>query len=131
MPTYRARMLASVLVAALGASHCGGNGSGMPSPAVCTLLRPDPWVMQPQSTSVAAGQSAVFSVTLSNAFPVSLQWARDGLYITGATAATYVTAPATSADNGAIFVVFATVTYPAPCAGSQTYQSAAAVLTVQ
>ena len=109
---------------------CGGGGT---APAVCTLLRPNPWVMQPQSISVPAGQSASFSVTVSNAYPVTYQWVRNGVRIAGATVNSYTTGPTTPADNGASFTVFVTVTYtdPPPCNTSQTYESAAAVLTVQ
>lgn len=109
---------------------CGGGSSAS---TICTLMRPNPWVTQPQSITVAAGQTATFSVTIANGAQVSYQWARNGVSIAGATASSYTTPATTAADNGASFTVFVTVTYtdPPPCNTSQTYQSAAAILTVQ
>jgi beta-galactosidase len=97
------------------------------------VLRPDPWVSQPQSTTVALGQSALFSVTVSDADPVTYQWARNGVDISGATAKSYATPPATATDNGASFTVSVTVAYAGPpgCQGTQTYDSSPAILTVQ
>jgi hypothetical protein len=60
---------------------------------------------QPAAQSVAAGQSATFSVVASGTATLAYQWTKNGSAIAGATGATYTT-PATSAsDNGALFAV--------------------------
>ena len=57
----------------------------------------------PASTTVNAGQTAVFSVTATGTAPLTYQWRRNGTSIAGATAASYTTAAATAADNGTVF----------------------------
>lgn len=87
---------------------------GADAPAITT---------QPQNATVAAGQTAMFSVTATGTAPLTYQWNRNGTAINGATAASYTT-PATSAgDSGAAYTV--TITN---AAGSVT--SSAATLTV-
>jgi hypothetical protein len=56
-------------------------------------------------TSVDLGSTATFRVLVSGAEPISYQWMRDGAPIVGATAASYTTAPVTTADSGARFAV--------------------------
>jgi hypothetical protein len=60
---------------------------------------------QPSSQNVAVLQSATFSVTGSGGDSLSYQWMKNGVAISGATAATYTTPRATMADNGAKFNV--------------------------
>jgi hypothetical protein len=78
----------------------------------------------PASVTVSEGQTASFSVSAAGTAPLSYQWRRNAVDITGATAASYTT-PATTvaADNAARFSV--RVTNPV---GSVT--SGDAVLTV-
>jgi glucose/arabinose dehydrogenase len=57
---------------------------------------------QPANVTVAAGQSASFSITASGTAPLQYQWQRNGVNISGANASTY-TLTATAADNGAVF----------------------------
>ncbi len=87
----------------------GGSGA----PAITT---------QPASQTVAAGQTATFSVVASGS-GLAYQWMRNGAALAGANAASYTTPPATSADNGAGFSV--TVTNASGGATSNT-----AILTV-
>jgi glucose/arabinose dehydrogenase len=56
----------------------------------------------PSNVTVAAGQTASFSVTASGSAPLQYQWQRNGVNIANASSPTYslVTAPA---DNGATF----------------------------
>ncbi len=56
----------------------------------------------PSSVTVAAGQTASFSVTASGTAPLAYQWQRNGVNIAGANAPTY-SFTATTADNGAMF----------------------------
>jgi len=57
----------------------------------------------PASLTVAAGQSATFSVTASGTAPLQYQWQRNGANIANATSPTYTLNMATPADNGAMF----------------------------
>src|SRR5207245_2648617 len=78
---------------------------------------------QPASQSVMAGQTAAFSVAATGTAPLSYQWQKNGVAISGATASAYTTLAATTADNGAQFAVVVRNS-----AGSTT--SSAASLTV-
>src|SRR5439155_304103 len=60
---------------------------------------------QPVSQTVTAGQPATFSVTATGTAPLSYQWQRGGVPISGATLASYTAPSTTSADNGAQFTV--------------------------
>ncbi len=59
----------------------------------------------PTDQSVAAGESATFSVKATGNEPFSYQWSRNGKAIDGATSATYTTPATSPADNGTIFKV--------------------------
>ncbi|PYT94320.1 MAG: hypothetical protein DMG36_05070, partial [Acidobacteria bacterium] len=62
-------------------------------------------IMQPASQTVAAGQTATFSVTATGTAPLAYQWQRSGTAISGATSASYTTPATTTADNGTQFAV--------------------------
>ena len=65
--------------------------------------------IQPADQSVNQGQTASFSVSSSGTAPMTYQWRRGGLNITGANTSAYTTpATTTSADNGARFDVVVT-----------------------
>src|SRR5207244_947678 len=51
------------------------------------------------------GETARFSVTATGTAPLSYQWRKNGVNITGATSASYTTPPTTAADNGSLFSV--------------------------
>ena len=78
---------------------------------------------QPTSQTVTAGQTATFNVAATGTAPLSYQWRKSGVMISGATSATYTTPATTSSDSGAQFTVLVTNT-----AGNVT--SSAATLTV-
>ncbi len=98
-------------------------GSAVSNPAVLTVNAPLTITGQPASQSVVAGQTATFSVTASSSFSISYQWRKNGVNISGATASSYTTPPASSADNGAQFSVVLT-------SGSASVTSSSATLTV-
>ncbi len=79
---------------------------------------------QPVNQTVTLGQTAKFTVTATGTKPLSYQWTKNGVNITGATQASYTTPPTTLADNGSLFA--ATVSNSA---GSVTSNNA--TLTVQ
>ena len=79
---------------------------------------------QPVNQTVTAGQTASFSVTATGTAPLSYQWLKNSVAISGAILSSYTTPATTSSDNGAQFTV--TVSNSA---GSAT--SSAATLTVQ
>jgi hypothetical protein len=60
---------------------------------------------QPVSASVSAGQTATFSVAVTGTAPVSFQWQKNGMAVSGATSSAYTTPPTTVADNRALFLV--------------------------
>lgn len=84
---------AGLLALTLGLAACGGGGA-----------QPPVIGSQPQVQSVLTGATATFSVAATGP-GLSYQWQRDGVDITGATAATYTTAPATWKDSGAAYRV--------------------------
>jgi hypothetical protein len=55
---------------------------------------------QPANQTVAAGQTATFSATVSGTAPLSYQWQKGTTAISGATSANYTTAATTMSDNG-------------------------------
>jgi hypothetical protein len=60
---------------------------------------------QPASQTVTEPTSASFSVAATGAAPLSYQWRRNGVDISGATNPTYALNPTAMADNGAQFTV--------------------------
>jgi hypothetical protein len=78
---------------------------------------------QPVSQTVTAGQTATFSVVAGGTAPLSYQWQKNGVNISGATASSYTTPATATTDSGSTFDVKVTNT-----AGSAT--SNAATLTV-
>lgn len=76
----------------------------------------------PQSASVTAGNPAAFTVAASGSAPLTYQWKKDGVAISGATTSTYSIGTVQSTDAGSYTVVVSN------SLGSAT--SAAGVLTV-
>ncbi|MDO1451234.1 CBM35 domain-containing protein [Rhodocytophaga aerolata] len=62
-------------------------------------------VKQPASITVSAGQTASFSVTATGTAPLKYQWQKNGVSISGATAATYIIVSTTSSHAGSYRVV--------------------------
>jgi hypothetical protein len=95
-------------------SSSNNGGSKTVAPSIAT---------QPASTTVAAGQTATFSVSANGTAPLSYQWQKNGANISGATSASYITTATTTSDSGAKFDVIVSNS-----AGSVT--SSSATLTV-
>jgi Ig-like domain-containing protein/immunoglobulin I-set domain protein len=96
-------------------SNGSGNGSGAATAPVITT--------QPVSQSVSVGQSVNFVVVATGSAPLTYQWQKTGVNISGATSNSYTTPAAATGDNGARFTVVVSNS-----AGSAT--SNAAILTV-
>jgi len=79
---------------------------------------------QPANATVAAGQTATFSVTASGTAPLSYQWRKGGTNISGATSASYTTPATSSANTGELFSVVVTNS-----AGSVTSSNATLTVT--
>lgn len=76
--------------------------SGSPAPLI---------TLHPTNQSVAPGASVTFSVRASGTPPLSYQWRRNGVNISGATAQDYTIASAGSADDGDWFRALVTNSY--------------------
>lgn len=108
------RALPYVLLVAL-LTACGGGSSGPTPPSITA---------QPQSVSVNDGASATFSVSAGGTSPMSYQWFKDGVAISGGNTSTLLIPAATLQDNTARFhVTLSNV--------AATVTSQAAVLTVR
>ncbi len=62
-------------------------------------------IQQPQNQTVAAGSNATFSVIVTGTTPLSYQWRKGGVNISGATSPSYTIPAAVEADAGAYSVV--------------------------
>jgi hypothetical protein len=78
---------------------------------------------QPSSSSVAAGSAASFSVVAGGTAPLSYQWRKDGVAISGATSSTYSISSTATSDAGSYTVVVTN------SAGSATSSTAALTVT--
>ena len=63
------------------------------------------------SQTVEAGQPAMFSVAASGSAPLTYQWLKNGIAISGATQASYITPTNQSIDSGSTFAVTVTNQY--------------------
>ncbi len=75
---------------------------------------------QPASRTVSEGQTASFSVSASGSSPLSFQWQKNGVNISGATSASYTTPAVTFADNGSTFRVTVKNAYGSVTSNSAT-----------
>ena len=80
-------------------------GTVTSSAATLTVSTPPTITTQPMSQTVTAPNTATFTVVATGTAPLSYQWEKNGVNISGATAATYTTPPTTAADNGSQYVV--------------------------
>ena len=63
---------------------------------------------QPSSQTVNAGQMATFSVAAAGTAPMTFQWMKNAIAISGATSSSYTTPAESTLDNNAKFTVTAT-----------------------
>jgi hypothetical protein len=88
----------------VGCNFTGCSSSGPPAISAGGLVAAS-IAVQPSSVTVAAGQTATFSVVAAGSPSLSYQWQKNGVKIPGATLATYTTPATTDADNGTVFTV--------------------------
>ncbi|HEY8716414.1 MAG TPA: malectin domain-containing carbohydrate-binding protein, partial [Candidatus Acidoferrum sp.] len=60
---------------------------------------------QPVSKTLASSQKATFTVSSTGTAPLSYQWQKNSISISGATASTYITPTLSTSDNGAGYKV--------------------------
>ena len=76
--------------------------------ATLTVNGPPTITSQPTNQTVVVGQTATFSVVANGTSPLTYQWQKNQVNISGATSASYTTPATTSADNGTSFQVVVT-----------------------
>ncbi len=74
------------------------------SEATLSVLGPPVITAQPAAQTVAVGATAAFSVTATGT-SLTYQWRRNGVAVSGATAASYTTAATVATDDGAVYSV--------------------------
>lgn len=89
-----ANLAALLLVGCNGGSYGSGSNSMAPNITV-----------QPANQTVAAGQTAIFSVAANGTAPLYYQWQLNASNISGANAASYTTPVTTTANSGEMFRV--------------------------
>lgn len=89
--------------AALALAACGGAEEFLAPVAFATAGKsPAPSIAtQPQPLAIREGGPAMFQVAADGAEPLTYQWRRNGVAITGATGRAFSVAAATVADSGA------------------------------
>ncbi|MFA5344628.1 MAG: hypothetical protein WC381_11795, partial [Kiritimatiellia bacterium] len=83
-------------------------GSVTSASATLTITSVPMITAQPANQTVAAGQTAAFSVTVVGTTPLSYQWRKNGANIAGATASNYTTPATVFGDNGTVYSVVVT-----------------------
>ncbi|HZR28712.1 MAG TPA: immunoglobulin domain-containing protein [Terriglobales bacterium] len=85
-----------------------GVGNVTSNDAKLIVKTPPTITSQPLNQRVSAGQTATFDVTASGTAPLTYQWRKNGIDITGATTRTYTTPPTTGTDNKSTYAVVVT-----------------------
>ena len=105
------------------ATNSVGTSSASSASSAVTPILPVAITTQPINLTVAQGYPASFTVAASGTVPLTYQWSKNGVAISGATSATYTIAAVATTDAGNYTVTITNA------AGSVT--SSAATLTVQ
>ena len=102
----RSRAFAALGLSVISVFSLAGCGGGSKFPAPATPAMTPPAIMtHPESKTVLVGETTTFSATATGTAPLSYQWQKNGIAISGATVSSYTTPPATSTDNGSQFRV--------------------------
>jgi hypothetical protein len=104
--SWTATSIAAPVPAGATSGNVSLNVGGVTSNGVSFTVTSLPSISaEPASAVVTVGQSATFSVTAAGTAPLSYQWKKNGVSISGATAASYTTPAAALTDSGATFLV--------------------------
>jgi beta-galactosidase len=98
---------AATVAVLLCASGVASQALGQPRPAPGKYPLPT-ITTQPASRTVTVGQKATFSVAASGSPPLTFQWRKNGVAISGAKSLTYTTPATTSSYNGVQYTVAVT-----------------------
>ena len=110
----RIQRFCAALVAAfmaLALTACGGGSDAPVSPTPTNPTPTDPTATapsitaQPAELSVVAPNPASFSVTATGTAPLTYQWKKDGMDISGANSSSYTTPGTAIGDKTAVFTV--------------------------
>ena len=104
IPALAAGFMAVALTACGGGSSGDSGGGGGATDTPLTLIAPT-ITTQPAAQTVAAGETATFSVTAAGTAPLIYQWQKNSTDISGATSSTYTTPATAIGDNGALYSV--------------------------
>ena len=83
-------------------------GNATSNTANLTVQTPPSITTQPASATVTVGQTATFSVVAAGTSPLSYQWQKNSVAISGATASTYTTPATKATDDNSTFLVVVT-----------------------
>ena len=97
----RSGLVLLVLALAIVNTGCGG----LASPSAKSAPGAPSITAQPISQAATAGKAATFNVAAAGTAPLSYQWRRNGMPISGASSSSYTTPATTTSDNGAQFNV--------------------------
>lgn len=98
---------AGVSNVALTATNSGGTSAAVS--VALTVNAPPAITTPPASQGVSAGSSVTFTVVATGTAPLSYQWKKGDVAISGATSATYVINPVASSDAGSFTVTVSNV----------------------
>jgi hypothetical protein len=84
---------------------CTGSTSKTTSSTPTPTPTAPAFTVQPASQSVTVGSTATFSATSTGTAPLTYQWQKNNVNISGATSASYTTPATVSGDNGETFRV--------------------------
>lgn len=101
MPIRKSFRALFTLSIAASIAACGGGGGDSP---VATSAPAPSITAQPADQSVLTDGTTSFTVSATGT-GMTYQWLKSGVVISGATAASYTTPPATYVDNGIKFSV--------------------------
>jgi len=87
-------------------SNSAGSATSNSATLTVTAANAAPTITtQPANQTVTVGQAATFSVTAGGTSPLTYQWQKNSVNISGATSATYVTPATVATDSGTVFDV--------------------------
>ena len=107
-PTVTTSTTVTLYGASISAGYGGSTGTATLTVTVSPAASGPSITSQPANKTVTAGQTASFSVTATGGAPLSYQWRKNGVNISGAMSSTYTTPATTTADSGSTFSVVVT-----------------------